>query len=163
MDSRPPTDDSDPATLRPGKDAPYRRYQLDSAFDEMFDEQGTPRPHYAHLFRDLCDLTSSDLRQRQEAVERSFLYQGITFTVYGAEEATERTFPTDCLPRIITAQDWEKLESGLEQRIVALNLFLKDVYNGGKILADGIIPRDLVYASKHYLREMRSVPVPRDA
>lgn len=148
---------------RPGRDAPYRRYAIDGAYDEMFDPEGHARPHYAPLFRDLCSLSPVELRLLQETVERSFLYQGITFTVYGAEEGTERIIPTDCLPRLITAAEWRKLERGLKQRIAALNLFLKDVYNEGAILADGVVPRDLVYGCKHYLRQMRGVPVPRDA
>jgi len=100
-------------------------------------------------------------RSKHEA-DQSFFNQGITFTVYGNDKGTERIFPHDLLPRIITAAEWEKIERGLTQRITALNLFLKDVYNEGKIIEDGVVPGSIVYTCKHYRREMRNVKVPRD-
>jgi uncharacterized circularly permuted ATP-grasp superfamily protein len=82
--------------------------------------------------------------------------------VYGHGDATERIFPYDILPRIVSAAEWERVERGLVQRITALNLFLKDVYDEGKILADGVVPRRLVLSCKHYRREMRGVRLPHD-
>lgn len=148
---------------RPGRDKPFADYGLSAAWDEMFHSDGTPRPHAAALYEVLTTLASEDLVHRQQSCEKSFLDQGITFTVYGHEEATEKIIPTDLLPRIIPGPEWDKLERGLRQRIAALNLFLKDVYNDGKILNDGVVPRDLVFGSKHYLRQMRGVQVPLDA
>src|SRR4030081_2245142 len=101
------------------------------------------------------------MRKSQQAADLSFLHQGITFTVYGNDEGTERVFPNDLLPRIIPHHEWRKIESGLTQRIAALNLFLEDVYHAGKILADGIVPRELVYSCRHFRREMRNLTVPR--
>jgi len=94
--------------------------------------------------------------------DKAFLTQGITFTVYGDNEGTERIFPFDLLPRIITASEWRTLERGLTQRLTAINLFLKDVYHEGRILAEGIVPRSLVLSCRHYRREMRGVHVHRD-
>ena len=85
------------------------------------------------------------LQRRKQAADLSFLNQGITFTVYGREEGTEQIFPYDLLPRIITAAEWATVERGLTQRITALNLFLKDIYNEGRILEDGVVPREVVY------------------
>ena len=141
---------------------PFASYQLDTAYDEMFDQVGGPRPPYQSLFQRLLDLQSDELRERQQTADIAFLNQGITFTVYGSEEGTERIFPYDLLPRIITADEWATIERGLKQRITALNLFLKDIYHDGKILDDGIVPRDLVYSCRHYRREMRGVRVRRD-
>ena len=100
--------------------------------------------------------------QRQIEADKAFLTQGITFTVYGDEQGTERIFPFDLLPRIITAAEWRTLERGLTQRLTAINLFLKDVYHEGRILAEGVVPRDLVHSCRHYRREMRGVHVHRD-
>ena len=141
---------------------PFASYHLDTAYDEMFDQVGDPRPPYQSLFQRLLDLPSDELHERQQTADIAFLNQGITFTVYGSGEGTERIFPYDLLPRIITADEWATLERGLKQRITALNLFLKDIYHEGKILDDGIIPRDLVYSCRHYRREMRGVRVRRD-
>jgi uncharacterized circularly permuted ATP-grasp superfamily protein len=127
----------------------------------MFEGPGLPRPHYQALFQTLLELPPEEMRKSQQAADLSFLHQGITFTVYGNDEGTERVFPNDLLPRIIPNQEWRKIESGLTQRIAALNLFLDDVYHGGRILADGIVPRELVYSCKHFRREMRNLTVPR--
>ena len=102
------------------------------------------------------------LQRRKQAADLSFLNQGITFTVYGREEGVEQIFPYDLLPRIITRAEWEKVERGLTQRIMALNLFLRDIYNEGRILADGIVPREVVYSCKHFRRQMIGLQVPRN-
>ena len=148
---------------RPGFDKPFVDYVLGKAHDEMFLPDGRPRPHAEALYEALTMLPAEELQRRQQTCEQSFLHQGITFTVYGHQESTEKIIPTDLLPRIIPGSEWDKLEAGLRQRILALNLFLKDVYNDGRILSDGIVPYDLVYGSKHYLRQMRGVQVPLDS
>jgi len=148
-------------TVLPSR-TPFPRYQLDSAYDEMFDIHGQPRPHYQQLFRMLLDLPAEELIRQQQLADRSFLNQGITFTVYGSAEGTERIFPYDLLPRIITAGEWATLERGLTQRITALNLFLNDVYHEAHIIRDKIVPHGLIYTCRHYRREMRGVHVPRN-
>ncbi len=139
---------------------PFRNYQFDLAYDEMFASPGVPRDHYRALFQRLLELPPEELRKSQQAADLSFLHQGITFTVYGNDEGTERVFPNDLLPRIIPYSEWRKIESGLTQRIAALNLFLEDIYHGGRILADGVVPRELVYSCRHFRREMRGLSVP---
>jgi uncharacterized circularly permuted ATP-grasp superfamily protein len=141
---------------------PFANYQLDAAFDEMFAVEAEPRSQYQALYQRLLELVPSELKQRQQTADIAFLNQGITFTVYGHDAGTEKIFPYDLLPRIITANEWTTLERGLEQRITALNLFLKDLYHDEKILKDGVIPRELVYSCKHYRREMRGLRVRRD-
>jgi uncharacterized circularly permuted ATP-grasp superfamily protein len=90
------------ATSRAFDVGPFAGYQLDGAWDEMFDRSGEPRPHYRELYDRLLALPADDLRRRKQAADLAFLNQGITFTVYGSEESTERIFPHDLLPRIIT-------------------------------------------------------------
>jgi uncharacterized circularly permuted ATP-grasp superfamily protein len=142
---------------------PYEHYVLGSAYDEMFTAEWGVRPHYSELHRRVAGLSAEELRRRQQACEQSFLHQGITFTVYGNNQSTERIIPTDLLPRIITASEWALLEAGLKQRIQALNMFLHDVYSDGRVLKDGLVPRSLIYGSKHYRREMRGLPIPHGA
>lgn len=141
---------------------PFANYQLDEAYDEMFDLDASPRPQYHPLYQRLLEMSATTLRQRQQAANLTFLNQGITFTVYGNDEGTERIFPFDLLPRIITSEEWSTIERGLTQRIIALNLFLKDIYHEGRILSDGVVPRGLVYSCKHFRREMIGLRVPRD-
>jgi uncharacterized circularly permuted ATP-grasp superfamily protein len=141
--------------------APFLNYEFDQAYDEMFEAPGQPRAHYQTLYRTLLELPPEELRQSQQAANLSFLHQGITFTVYGNKEGTERIFPNDLLPRIIPGSEWRRIELGLTQRITALNLFLQDIYNEGRILADGVVPRELLYSCRHFRREMRGLSVPR--
>jgi len=141
---------------------PFAGYELDDAWDEMFDGSGDPRPHYRELYSTLRAIPADELRRRKQAADLAFLNQGITFTVYGREEGTERIFPHDLLPRIIAHAEWREIEAGLSQRITALNLFLHDIYHEGRILADKIIPREIIYTCRHYRREMRGIHVPRE-
>jgi uncharacterized circularly permuted ATP-grasp superfamily protein len=139
-----------------------KNYLLDDAFDEMFTGAGELRPHYQPLLDDFSSLSVEELRRRKQAADLSFLNQGITFTVYGRNEGTERIFPYDPIPRIVTASEWATVERGLTQRITALNLFLKDIYNEGRILKDGVVPREIVYSCRHFRRQMVGLQVPRN-
>src|SRR5258708_11302897 len=141
---------------------PFSNYPLGTAFDEMLDIDGRPRLHYQELYHRLLEMPAETLYQRQQAANTAFLNEGITFTVYGDDEGTERIWPYDLLPRIITGEEWETIEKGLTQRITALNLFLKDIYNDERILSDRIVPRWLVYSCRHFRREMRGVRIPHD-
>ena len=147
---------------RSGSASLFESYQLDSTYDEMLSPDGTSRPCYQAVYDRLRELTADEMTRRQQAADQAFLYQGITFTVYGREEGTERIFPYDLLPRIITSAEWDAVERGLTQRITALNLFLRDLYHDAKILSGGILPRELIYSCRHYRREMHGVNVPKD-
>ena len=141
---------------------PFLNYQFDEAYDEMFESPGVPRPHYQALYRTLLESPPEELGKTQQAADLSFLHEGITFTVYGNKEGTERIFPNDLLPRIIPGNEWRVVERGLTQRISALNLFLHDIYHDGHILTAGVVPRDLVYSCRHFRREMRGLDVARE-
>jgi uncharacterized circularly permuted ATP-grasp superfamily protein len=145
-----------------GAITPFAGYSLNMAYDEMFDCERAPRGQYRRLYERLLELTPAELQQRQHAADLMFLHQGVTFTVYNASEGTERIFPYDLLPRILTSAEWSTIEQGLTQRIVALNLFLHDIYHRGQILADKVVPADLIYSSRHYRREMREIQAPHN-
>ena len=151
-----------PATALTFRMPPFLNYQFDAAYDEMFESPGVPRPHYQALYRTLLESPPEELGKTQQAADLSFLHEGITFTVYGNKEGTERIFPNDLLPRIIPGKEWRIVERGLTQRINALNLFLHDIYHDGHILAAGVVPRDLVYSCRHFRREMRGLDVARE-
>ncbi len=141
---------------------PFNDYRVDIAFDEMFTPGLSAREPYAELYHRLLEMKEGELTERQLKADLSFLHQGITFTVYGEDEGTERIFPYDLLPRIISANEWDILERGLKQRIAALNLFIRDIYHDGQVLNDNVVPRDLVYSCKHFRQKMRGINVPRD-
>jgi uncharacterized circularly permuted ATP-grasp superfamily protein len=147
---------------RVGTLPPLPDEQYGKAYDEMFSAHDVARPHYQALQRTLLRLDPEDLRRSQQAADLTFLQEGITFTVYGSKEGTERIFPNDLIPRIIPAHEWAQIERGLTQRLTALNLFLRDIYHEGRILTEGVVPRELIYSCKHFRREMRGLNVPRD-
>src|SRR5271170_8050141 len=142
--------------------ARFQNYWVDHAYDEMFESEAVARPHYGALHELLLELPLAEMRHRKQAADMAFLHQGITFTVYGREEGTEKIFPHDLLPRIVTSAEWQIIEKGLTQRITALNMFLRDIYNEGRCLADGIVPREMVYSCKHFRRQMRGVTAPKN-
>jgi uncharacterized circularly permuted ATP-grasp superfamily protein len=151
-----------PSPTQSFEQAALKNYLLDHAYDEMFAGPETLHEHYQPLLNHFASLPQGELQRRKQAADLSFLNQGITFTVYGRDEGTEQIFPYDLLPRIITQAEWAKVEAGLTQRITALNLFLRDIYNEGRILADGIVPREVVYSCKHFRRQMIGLQVPRN-
>jgi uncharacterized circularly permuted ATP-grasp superfamily protein len=136
-------------------------YQLSAFYDEMFSAPDVPRPHYAKIFEKLGGMMPGQFEERRQHADLSFLLQGITFTVYSDGRGTERLFPFDLIPRIIPNSEWQRIDRGLAQRVVALNLFLQDVYGKQRIFADRQIPRSLVYSCKHFLREVIGIEVPR--
>ncbi len=150
---------------QPARDFPsiFASYGLGAAYDEMFAGPALPRPSYRGLFERIAKLPVKELMQLKQVADASFLDQGITFTVYGRDEGTERIFPYDLLPRIITRDEWDVIERGLVQRTLALNQFLHDIYHAGKILKDGVVPRELVYSCRQFRRQMRGIDVPRQA
>ena len=136
-------------------------YTLGSTYDEMFCPRQGVRPHYSPLKDYFAELGPEEMRSRRQAADLSFLHQGVTFTVYGHEDATEKVFPYDIVPRILTTKEWEPIEQGLKQRITALNLFLEDIYHEARILNDKVLPPSLVFSCRHYRRHMRGVNVPK--
>ncbi len=161
-----------PAVGLPGAGKPVRRelrvavvkfdaYDLDpTIYDEMFLPDGAPREHCWQLYETLNELSAVELTSIHERVNRSFSNEGITFTVYGDDEAEERIIPIDCLPGLMAAASWRQVETGLTQRIKALNLFLQDVYGDARIVHDGVIPEDVVFGCPQYRTEMQGYSPP---
>ena len=128
-------------------------YKTDGFYDEIFEASGVPREESAALIKHIESLPAGDLHRRQQAAEAAFMQLGITFTVYGSDEGTERIFPFDIMPRVIEPDDWSLIEQGLKQRIEALNLFVHDIYHDQKIVKDGIIPRELIESADSFRPE----------
>jgi uncharacterized circularly permuted ATP-grasp superfamily protein len=139
----------------------FEGYQS-AGWDEMVAANGSIRPHYEEVASRLAELTPADIQRRHRLADLTMRQQGITFTVYGRDQGVERIMPFDPMPRIVPADEWEKVERGLKQRIRALNLFVHDVYHGRKILKDRIVPADLVLGCTSYRREMVGIQVPAD-
>src|SRR5450755_3628769 len=131
----------------------------------FWDEMGTGpdfREPYRNVVQALRQLDIHSLQQKEKLASELFMNQGITFTVYNDNAGIERIFPFDIIPRILTGQEWRKIEDGLKQRLKALNLFLKDIYSSQNIIHDKIIPAELIASCPHYMREVAGIQVPHD-
>ena len=136
-------------------------YPNNGLYDEMFDEQLNVRPNYQLFFDRLEKLSPKKMMQLQQATDRAQLLMGMTFNVYGEQEGIERILKLDIIPRVIAANDWAVIESGLKQRIYALNLFLDDIYHEKKIIKDKIIPVEIIESCPAYLKQCVDLNPPR--
>jgi uncharacterized circularly permuted ATP-grasp superfamily protein len=122
------------------------------AFDELWGEGsgGGARPGFEPLAGWLGSTPPAELERRQQAAEAAFRQMGITFNVYGEEEAAERIIPFDIVPRVFSAAEWRRLSEGLEQRVRAINAFIDDIYSERRILAEGVVPADIVLGNAQF-------------
>lgn len=133
-----------------------------NGWDEMFSDKGV-RSSYRQVLQALQNHDPEHLNQKQKQAADFFMNQGITFTVYSDNnEGIERIFPFDIIPRIITQKDWNEVESGIAQRLKALNLFLEDIYNDQLIIKEGIIPAALIASCPHYIQEVHGIKLPHN-
>jgi uncharacterized circularly permuted ATP-grasp superfamily protein len=124
-------------------------------YDEVFKESKEPKEHYQSIVERFNQLSLSDFERINNEVKTAFFNQGITFAVYSDDKKPdERIFPFDLFPRIIPNDEWMQLENGVIQRNKAINLFLDDLYHRKLILKDKVVPADLIFSSKNYLKEM---------
>jgi len=139
--------------------SPFSTYKFSPNLkDEVWQQPQQLTSFYQDVYNlfDAMDLV--DFRKVNEYARLSFLNQGITYAVYSEKDGgTEKIFPFDLFPRIISHAEWEKLEIGLRQRNIALNLFIKDVYSRQQILKDKIVPERLIFSSNHYCQPMENI------
>lgn len=130
------------------------------AFDEFFADSGSAREGLTGLTEALNLVGQKEFKKRQALANSTFLNAGVTFSVYSDNRGAERVFPFDLIPRVIPAKQWQGVEKGLTQRVLALNAFLADVYGEQRILKEGIVPREHVLGSTGYLKQMHGVKPP---
>lgn len=136
--------------------------RVPSAFDEIRGASGTGRvrPEFAALGAWLAETPEPELRRRQLAAEATFRQLGITFAVYGDGDAAERIIPFDIVPRVFLADEWARLSAGLEQRVLAINAFLDDIYGDRRILAEGVLPPELIFGNPQFRAEIAGIKPP---
>ncbi|MEN0004074.1 MAG: circularly permuted type 2 ATP-grasp protein [Bacteroidota bacterium] len=125
-----------------------------SAFDEILRDRQSSYSYYQNFIELLSDLKLEEFKGLNENAKLSFLNQGITYALYNKEESIEQIFPFDLIPRIINPEEWQTIQRGVIQRNIALNHFIHDVYNEGRILKDKVVPAHLIKSSAHYCKMM---------
>jgi uncharacterized circularly permuted ATP-grasp superfamily protein len=134
----------------------FEGYRLGAAWDEMFADDGTPRPACEPLHEALRPLSGHELRARADSLARGFLERGVTFDL----EGREHPFPLDIVPRVVDGDEWDILSRGVAQRVRTLEAFLADVYGPAQVLADGVVPRAVVTTSRHFQRAVAGLEPP---
>src|SRR6478752_10093094 len=124
------------------------------AFDEMITGGESPREPYEKYFEWYNSQDRTHLISKSRDAENIFRKTGITFAVYGHEDSSEKLIPFDIIPRVISGREWRKLAQGIEQRVIALNAFLDDIYHKQEIIRAGRIPRELIENNVTFLPEM---------
>jgi uncharacterized circularly permuted ATP-grasp superfamily protein len=133
------------------------------AYHEFYQDDFRARSHYLPMWEHIQIAGQQMLGAKARDAHLALHNEGVTFTVYSdSDEGIERVWPFDILPRIIPAAEWNQIESGIKQRIRALNLFLKDLYHGQRILKDGVVPPELIYRGKDFRREIMDIDPPHD-
>jgi len=140
----------------------FSNYEVGEFYDEMFEAPGVIRSHYRKLFERFSEMGLDEFERKRALVDNTLLNQGVTFTVYSDNKGTERIFPFDLIPRIIPAKEWDHVERGLTQRIIALNLFLHDIYHEQRIVKEKIVPEEVVRSAVHFRPEFMGFNVPKD-
>ena len=124
-------------------------------YNEMLNMRGQKvRNLYKNLDNWLSNQNINSLMRQSIKAEELFRKVGITFNVYGEDEAEERLIPFDLMPRIIDSKEWNLIEKGITQRLIALNMFLEDIYSKQNIVKENIIPSKLINNNAAFLPEM---------
>ena len=131
----------------------FLNYSAGTFFDEVFGENDAPRAAAKTLVNIIQSLPDGELLRRQQSAERALLQMGITFNVYGDNAGTEKIFPFDLMPRIVSAAEWNRIDRGLKQRITALNLFINDIYHDQHIIKDKVVPAEIIRSATSFRKE----------
>ncbi|MBU2871668.1 circularly permuted type 2 ATP-grasp protein [Colwellia sp. E2M01] len=138
----------------------WKRYQTNGFFDELIDGQGKVRLHGEKLAQFFSKLSGEELRTARAVADLAIKEMGISFTVYDEGSMIDRAWPFDIIPRTIGKNEWQGIETGLKQRVEALNLFIDDLYHDQKIIKDGVFPKGLLEKSVNFRKQCVGINPP---
>ena len=136
---------------------PWHRYSTGQFFDELMTQHGSPRVAARRAVNFFKSLSVGEMQARRTAAALAIKEMGISFTVYTEGGNIDRAWPFDMIPRVISAREWSRVSQGLVQRTRALNCFIDDIYNRQRILADGLVPAEIVLGSDNYKAECEGI------
>ncbi|MDI3272344.1 circularly permuted type 2 ATP-grasp protein [Pseudomonas sp. MDT1-16] len=140
------------------------RYPLTAGtYHEMLDDSGAVRPHWRRLFDQLQRSTPTQLVQRQALLTRQIQENGVTYNVYADLKGADRPWELDLLPHVIAADEWQQLSAGIAQRARLLNTVLADLYGPQRLIAEGLLPAELVFGHNNFLWPCQGITPPEGA
>ncbi len=125
--------------------------------DEMVDNSGAIRPAWRPLIDRLNSLERTELDARFARADHYLHDAGVYYRVYGAGGSNERSWPLAHVPLLIAEAEWQGIAAGLAQRAALLEAVLADIYGDNRLVAEGLIPPELIAASPEYLRPMAGI------
>lgn len=128
--------------------------KLESSFDEMFDTQCNVRPHWNEIKNGLDNAGIKQLELKQTEIDWRLEDNGVTYNIYNDPEGNNRRWNLDPIPLVLTSQEWEEISKGLKQRAKLLNLIFKDLYTEQRLIKEGIVPAEIIFAHKSFIPEV---------
>jgi uncharacterized circularly permuted ATP-grasp superfamily protein/uncharacterized alpha-E superfamily protein len=133
---------------------------LEGRYDELLAARDEPRPHWDAFLRSLAAREGAEIGDTLAMTEREVREHGITYNVYADPKGTDRPWDVDPLPLILSAQEWEAIETGIAQRAELLNRVLADIYGPQELLRSGAIPAPVIFGHGGFLRPARGIRPP---
>lgn len=127
--------------------------QSKAAFDEMWTVEGRIRGHWQHLLKQIADLGGEELELRKLELQRLLRDHGVTYNIYGSPQGARQLWKLDPIPYVLPQENWAWIEGGLRQRAQLLNLLLRDLYGDRRVIRDGVLPMELIYTDRGFLRD----------
>ena len=128
--------------------------KLETSFDEMFDSSCTARSHWVDIIDGLEKAGIKQLEQKQTEIDWRLEDNGVTYNIYNDPEGNNRRWNLDPIPLVLTSTEWDEISKGLKQRAKLLNLIFKDLYTEQRLIKDGIVPAEIIFAHKSFIPEV---------
>ncbi len=121
-------------------------------YDELLDEVGELRPHWRPLIERITGVDArASSRRALDLTRRLIVENGVTYNVYADPQGADRPWALDPIPLVLTSAEWRVIESGLAQRARLMNALLADLYGPQRLLAEGVVPPELVFGHPNFL------------
>ncbi|SHJ38381.1 Uncharacterized conserved protein, circularly permuted ATPgrasp superfamily [Maribacter aquivivus] len=131
----------------------FNNYDTQKGNDEMYSLNNGMKPYWNKLLTEFDTLGITGLTARQKDIDWLLSENGVTYNVYNDPKGLHRPWNLNVVPFMLHQDEWTKVEAGLKQRAELLNLVLKDVYGERKLIKNGIVPYEVIYGHRGFLRQ----------
>lgn len=128
--------------------------------DEIWADQRQALPHWEHLLLQIKQIGVQELNNRKLEIERVLADNGVSYNLYKDKKSNERAWQLDPIPFLIAPGVWKQIKAGIEQRVQLMNLIFKDLYGPRQLIKSGIIPADLIFGDRQFLRNCDQITYP---